>query len=74
MSSQNSWPPPQTSPSVPEQDCSEYWKHANEVPLDYIIRYWCEKSGHGVTSSPISGLTVYIFPLYIRELNTTCPE
>ncbi|CAK0766897.1 hypothetical protein CCP4SC76_4650001 [Gammaproteobacteria bacterium] len=27
-----------------------------------------------VTSSPISGLTVYIFPLYIRELNTTCPE
>ncbi|CAK0754896.1 hypothetical protein CCP4SC76_2580001 [Gammaproteobacteria bacterium] len=32
------------------------------------------KVQEAVTSSPISGLTVYIFPLYIRELNTTCPE
>lgn len=27
-------------------DCSRYWDHADHIPLDDVIAYWCELSGH----------------------------
>lgn len=26
-------------------DCSQYWDHADHIPLEGIISYWCELSG-----------------------------
>lgn len=27
-------------------DCSRYWEHADHIPLNDVISYWCELSGH----------------------------
>ena len=26
-------------------DCERYWDHADHIPLEDVISYWCEKSG-----------------------------
>lgn len=26
-------------------DCNDYWQHADHLPLDLVITYWCEQSG-----------------------------
>lgn len=28
-------------------ECSKYWEFADELPLDQVVTYWCEKSGFG---------------------------
>lgn len=27
-------------------DCNTYWQHADYIPLDLIVAYWCEQSGY----------------------------
>ncbi len=27
-------------------DCSRFWEHADHIPLDEVVSYWCELSGH----------------------------
>lgn len=27
-------------------DCNKYWDHADHIPLNDVIAYWCELSGH----------------------------
>lgn len=26
-------------------NCNDYWQHADHLPLDLVITYWCEQSG-----------------------------
>lgn len=26
-------------------NCNDYWQHADYLPLDLVITYWCEQSG-----------------------------
>lgn len=29
-----------------ERDCDRYWAHADYIPLEDVVRYWCEKTGY----------------------------
>lgn len=28
------------------QDCNAFWAYADHLPIDQVIQYWCERSGH----------------------------
>lgn len=30
-------------------DCNQYWQHADYLPIDAVISYWCELSGFNTT-------------------------
>ncbi len=28
------------------QDCNSFWAYADHLPIDQVIKYWCERSGY----------------------------
>ena len=35
-------------------DCERFWAHADHIPLDDVIAYWCELSGHSLSDCRIA--------------------